>query len=117
MNKNEHLLISGILTGLRDVGQQNFEKGVVDWKQSIVSGFVVAIGGILADEIEPATNPNHRGFAHSWGNLALIQISENVIKENQNLEPRIKKILMDISYGYKIHLLADSTISKGLPLI
>lgn len=117
MNKKEHLLISGIGTFLFDVIEQNQEKGIVDLKQSFFSGIFGAIGGIVPDLIEPATNPNHREFFHSGTMLGLIFLGENRLKQNEIINPYLKKTISDFSLGYKLHLVADATTPKSLPLI
>lgn len=117
MNRNEHLLISGFGTFLIDAIKQNQKKGFVDLKQSFVSGIFGAIGGLIPDQLEPATNPNHRGPFHSWGMMGLTIIGENKLKQNEQIDLQLKKAILDISLGYKLHLAVDATTHKRLPFI
>ncbi len=117
MNRKEHLLISGFGTFLIDIINQNKEKGFVDLRQSLFSGFCGAIGGIIPDVIEPATNPNHRDFFHSGMMGGLIFFWEDKLRQNEIINPQLKKAILDFSCGYKLHLLVDSATPKSLPLI
>jgi len=89
----------------------------VNFGQSLISGICGAIGGVIPDKIEPATNPNHRKFFHSGGMLGLVYLGEKKLKQTENINPQLKKALLDLSFGYKLHLFADATTSKSLPLI
>ncbi|WP_082128424.1 metal-dependent hydrolase [Kosmotoga pacifica] len=69
---------------------------------------------MLPDLLEPARNPNHRSFFHSWLVLSILLVIAFKISKKEH----IKAVsLLSFITGYKSHLLADMTTPKGLPLI
>ena len=87
-----------------------------DLKELLFCAVTGCIAASLPDLIEPATNPNHRGFFHSI--VVGITIPWLTYKSHKGkLDPRIKPFLDIIGPGYVSHLLADSFTSKGLPII
>ncbi|OGH05748.1 MAG: hypothetical protein A2W22_02360 [Candidatus Levybacteria bacterium RBG_16_35_11] len=76
-----------------------------------------AIVGLLPDLLEPARNPNHRSLFHSSVILALIAYGNYRVWQNGNLSENQKLALSLLSSAYGSHLIADSTTTKGLPLL
>ena len=97
------------------------------------TALAVAIGGVsgrLPDVIEPAINPNHRSFFHSYLiGFFLVYIGRNIYnfliqKESEEVDEKkidwVKVITFIVFIGiaaYIIHLLLDAFSRKGLPLI
>ncbi len=76
--------------------------------------------GTLPDLIEPASNPNHRQFFHSWICLALVGYGTYKAYRWQpetKLHKLVKGLLITGGIAYSTHLLMDSTTPKGLPAI
>ncbi|MCK4997109.1 hypothetical protein KAS08_02290 [Candidatus Pacearchaeota archaeon] len=117
MNYEEHFIASAIAGFCRNASSQKQRNNIIDPKELLLSTGASILGGILPDKIEPATNPNHRNFAHSWMTFGLLSLGENILQKNENINPNFKNLLSDVSLGYKTHLLMDATTPKGLPFI
>lgn len=129
MNRKEHIEIStvggAIVGGLLNVAKQcqdqtdntNFEFDSKSFLKSILIG---ALGGRITarmpDIIEPAHNPNHRDFFHSWTFAALLALANKKVSDS-NLSDNVKESVQALSVGYGLHLAADSTTKKSLPLL
>ncbi len=71
--------------------------------------------GIAADKFEPALNPNHRGFFHSYTIWVLAGLT--VLEVLCGDKDKIWKNLTIIGFaGYSTHLLLDMQTPKSLPL-
>lgn len=79
----------------------------------ILGGFA----GVLPDLIEPATNPNHRGFFHSIALLAMLAQGNQKMWETQNLTENQKLAISLFSAAFGSHLISDSSSARGIPLI
>ena len=82
--------------------------------------FIGAISGKLPDIIEPALNPNHRQFFHSYTVMtASIAAILKVYKwsPDKNFEKLIRGFVLIGGCAYLSHLICDSTTPKGLPLV
>jgi inner membrane protein len=89
----------------------------VQFGDLIVSAGLGALGSMLPDMLEPATNPSHRQFFHSWVTAALLARANLWISQDQSIPAETKDIFTFISAGYLSHLLADGQSPKGLPII
>jgi len=85
--------------------------------QALLAGCAIgAIGGIAADKFEPSSNPNHRGFFHSYTFwiLAFVAIYNLCHSRNRNI------ILTNLAFigfvGYSSHLTLDMMTPKSLPI-
>ncbi len=129
MNSKQHIKISTI-GGALIAGTINTVKQTRELSENPEQKFnfwilieniaIGAIGGLVAatlpDILEPATNPNHRKFFHSLTFTGLMLYSNYQLKSSQFPE-EIKPIINAISIGYGLHLGADFTTPKSLPLI
>lgn len=92
-----------------------------NWGKLLLFVFAgVGIGlvtGILPDRIEPATNPNHRGFFHSYFLSLLMFIGLLKTLDNNQLNPAIKVLTFSAIAGYCSHLALDGATPKSLPMI
>lgn len=77
-----------------------------------------SLGGCLADILEPAVHPNHRGFFHSYAIAAILILFCIKIKDSKFLEsnPQIKSALYSLLLSYGSHLTLDAVTPKGLPV-
>jgi membrane-bound metal-dependent hydrolase YbcI (DUF457 family) len=84
----------------------------------IVASAVGLAGGLLADLLEPALDPNHRKFAHSIivaiGLVVLIGI---ISRSFDSMTEQHRLILGAMTVAYLSHLMLDSATPKSIPLI
>ncbi len=79
----------------------------------VLGGFAA----LLPDLLEPANNPNHRGFFHSKALLAMLAYGNQKILKSQSLTEDQKLAILLFSVAFGSHLLSDGGSPKGLPLI
>jgi membrane-bound metal-dependent hydrolase YbcI (DUF457 family) len=84
--------------------------------QLVINVLLGIIFATLPDWLEPATNPNHRKFLHSFtmGGLVIYGMYGNHI---QDIDDKTLNIIRSIGFSYLSHLVADSTTPKSIPLI
>jgi inner membrane protein len=118
-NAAEHVLYGGLAGGVTYLVMCRYYDRQADLGELLLC----AGGGLLAagapDLIEPAINPHHRQFAHSFttGSLLLKLANDRCGVENSGLT-QFQKILLAASIaGYISHLLADAYTPKCLPII
>jgi membrane-bound metal-dependent hydrolase YbcI (DUF457 family) len=105
-------IIVGIITLSILHGQNNFVSGQL----SILAAIALStVGAILPDIIEPATNPNHRSFFHSFFVLIITGFLSYYFLTGVDSAELFMIGFMGI--GYVSHLVLDSATPKSLPLI
>lgn len=118
MNREWHLVIGGIAFFLYQMFLDAFNTAIhYPWLLGI---FLIAIGSVFPDTLEPGFSRYHRGFFHSHGALALMSIFFIVsaaITSFSSTFPNLVFIYLVSCFflGYVFHLLADSTTTMGLP--
>lgn len=118
-SKKEHAII-GIITGsfvecLKISSGSQTDIGEC-FKRIACAGLGGYLGGLIPDIIEPATNPNHRGIAHSVATLSVtgcILVKVNKVEKN----PYLSAFSRGIGYGVASHIISDATTPKGIPLL
>jgi membrane-bound metal-dependent hydrolase YbcI (DUF457 family) len=86
--------------------------------QGILAGCALgAITGIVADKIEPATNPNHRGFFHSIAFWFLLSVTAYKTLMERNIDCLCKNLVVIGFAGYSSHLMLDFQTPKSLPIL
>jgi len=90
----------------------------VKFPDLLVASAVGLAGGLLADLLEPASNPNHRNFAHSIlvaiGLVVLIGlIWRNSVSDSEERSLALGSMIV----AYLSHLVLDSATPKSIPLI
>jgi len=86
------------------------------WGQLAVNMGLGLAFASLPDWIEPATNPNHRGFFHSLTGAGLVGYAM-FGKHTNNIDVNSMDYLRSIGFSFLSHLVADATTPKSLPLI
>lgn len=80
-----------------------------------------AVCGTLPDILEPALNPNHRRFFHSFGFAGLLGYGLYQLHQKWQPQDEVEKVAKNVALiagsAYLIHLAMDSTTPKSLPLI
>jgi hypothetical protein len=127
-NKSEHLStgfwVTGFFNFFASAARQNEEfklglrrdtsllEAIGD---GIIGGTSGAFGSMVPDLIDPPTNPNHRGRAHSFSNLVLSAsiVGGNPLSENSKINIFLKSFVG----GNALHILQDSETPKGIPII
>jgi len=80
---------------------------------------ISVLGGTVAlipDILEPATNPNHRGFFHSivFGATAWYATHG---RHSDQWDSNQREVMRLLCYCYLSHLAADATTPKGICVI
>jgi inner membrane protein len=85
-----------------------------DWAELVIVGVCGAGVGILADVLEPATDPNHRGFFHSiFFYVLLLWAFTKFTAKLAGFALYLGIMLL----CYCSHLFLDSLTPRGLPLL
>lgn len=128
-NYKKHLstgaTIGAVTSFLIDLAIQNKkiqtgEQTQIDWNRIISNSLlglgIGAVGGVLPDILEPATNPNHRKLFHSL--TTATAIGYGLYKtHNSNLDTNLKQTIHCAGAAYFSHLFLDINTPKGLPLL
>ena len=121
MNAKQHAYI-GILAGAGyTVGKYLWIKRKepnydFPWKQLIMNICLGSTFATLPDWLEPATNPNHRKFFHSFTTAGIVCYGMYG-KHTNKLNVNILDCIRSFGFTYLCHLAADATTPKSLPLI
>lgn len=117
-NAIAHRVGAGVAIGLATAKLES-DKGEISL-QPILNAALGASLGTLPDVIEPALNPNHRQFFHSFTVLGLTGYGGYKLWkwEPENDFQKIVRAIGLIGCGsYMTHLMMDATTPKSLPLI
>jgi membrane-bound metal-dependent hydrolase YbcI (DUF457 family) len=90
------------------------------WKffQAVLAGCSLgALTGIVTDKIEPATNPNHRGFFHSITFWLVLSIAAYKTCMRRDVDCLYRNLVIISFAGYSSHLMLDSQTPKSLPFL
>ena len=84
----------------------------------LIASAVGLAGGVLADILEPALDPNHRRFAHSILVAIGLVVLIGMIWRNSAANSEEQSLALgSIVVAYLSHLMLDGATPKGLPLI
>lgn len=84
----------------------------------LVASSVGLAGGLLADLLEPASNPNHREFAHSILVAIGLVVLIGLIWRNSAINSEEQSLALgSMIVAYLSHLMLDSATPKSIPLI
>lgn len=119
MNGRQHKMISVTVVTISTIMDEYEAKGTLS-EETVIATITAFASGSLPDLIEPALHPNHRQFFHS---IAFgLGVAYGAYKVYQ-WEPKdefdrwMRRILLAVATTYIIHLIADSTTPKSIPLI
>lgn len=118
-NAKEHLLISGVASAGAYLLLCHYLGRKPDWGEFLVCETVGLLTGVAPDVVEPAINPNHRGFGHSVAlGAGLTKFALAVCsRENADLADFGKIVMAVATVSYGCHLIADGFTPSGLPLL
>lgn len=119
-NRKTHTQVgfaAGIASSLfYQASSQPVGESKIDWLEVFSCGLVGAAIAQLPDRLEPATNPNHRGFFHSITAAALVSMARSSSRNKDY--PRTVKIHANAAaFGYLSHLVLDSQTPAGIEWI
>lgn len=119
-NTEEHRICQGFNEAPLDRFLRQFGGAVAnidfDIAEFLGSGAVGALAAMIPDVLEPATNPNHREFFHSYTLLITTLATELNILDKVQANYLLKLLSLAAAGGYSSHLLVDSCTPKGLPV-
>lgn len=118
-NGGTHIVVGGLLVlGLYAIDQKWIKKEDLTLEGIIGSFALGAVGGAMADWLEPAfRDPNHRQFFHSVILAAVVLLGKDKLYELFKLDESGKKCFDWFLGAYGSHLALDWTTPKGLPII
>lgn len=110
-------VVAGVSAGIMVYGVVKYIKQE-EWtlRGAICSATLGALGGMLPDMLEPATNPNHRQFFHSLLFGAVLFFGRDKLYEILGLNVQQKALCNSLLAGYSSHLVLDGITPKSLPL-
>ena len=117
MNKETHAAVGACIGGLTYLAVCKFVN-----EEPTIGGILGSVGlgagmALFHDVLEPAVNPNHRAFFHSFAFNGMIALSMKSAWSNENLENDEKIFLLTIGTAFLSHPILDMTTPKGLPII
>lgn len=84
----------------------------------LVASAVGLAGGLLADLIEPALDPNHRKFAHSiLVAIGLVVLIGLILRNSVSISEEQSLALGSMMVAYLSHLMLDSATPRSIPLM
>jgi membrane-bound metal-dependent hydrolase YbcI (DUF457 family) len=90
----------------------------VELPDLIIAAAIGFVGGLLPDLLEPASNPNHRKFAHSiLVAIGLFVVIGLIWRSSESISDEQRLALGSMVVAYLSHLMMDSTTPKCIPLI
>jgi len=117
MDSEKHIVIGALLGFGGYLSYKYLKNEPPSLVGTLMSLFGGAFAGLLPDLLEPATNPNHRSCFHSVALVLILIYGNYKVWENDNLSEDQKLAVSLLSTAYGSHLVADSTTTKGIPLL
>lgn len=117
-NGNTHRLIAALAVGGTSLANEAIHGEVTG--KPLLSALIASLLTNLPDMIEPASNPYHRQFFHSvlfGGAVAYAGVKAYEWLAEDDFEKAVRALLMVGCGAYLVHLLADSTTPRSLPLV
>ncbi|MEY2408856.1 MAG: inner membrane protein [Verrucomicrobiota bacterium] len=94
------------------LGHQRF----VNWAEVLVVGFLGIPVACLADILEPALSPRHRGFFHSVLVVLLCIVGFFAWCKYFDPSPGSRRLVASLGVAFLSHHFLDSLTPSGLPL-
>jgi membrane-bound metal-dependent hydrolase YbcI (DUF457 family) len=90
----------------------------VNLQDLLIASAVGLAGGLLADLLEPALDPNHRKFAHSIIVAVGLVVLIGIIWRSFDSTPEQNRLVLGaMAVAYLSHLTLDGATPKSIPLI
>lgn len=117
MNRPEHIVIALVCgVGLYAVDIY-LKKREANLGEALCTAGGAFLGGGFPDDIEPATDPNHRKFFHSLTLAILFELGADKLIDTYQLNNYVSCFIKGFVHGNTSHILSDSTTPKGVKLI
>ncbi len=111
-------IVAGVSAGVAIYGIiKSVRKEEWTFEGAAGSGLLGALGGMLPDILEPATNPCHRQFFHSLLFGAVLLFGKEMVFEALKLSDEQKVLFNSLLGGYSSHLVLDALTPKSLPIV
>jgi len=124
--KYEHQTTSSLIAFVLELSRQIYisKQGIKLDPVESIAGLILApiagaIGGVVPDKLEPATDPNHRAFCHSISSGAAISLGLSKIPlttEHRSLN-LLNVCVRSSGVGYVTHLVQDAGTPAGISII
>jgi inner membrane protein len=113
----QHLLIGA---GVATIGWLTYCK--LSQRPLVLGEFLLAagigaVGGLIPDLLEPAVDPNHRRFFHSYVAAVFLAQANHHVSRNMQIPEEIRGAIHLASLGFLSHLFADAQTPKSLPWV
>lgn len=117
-NGGTHIVVGGFLVlGLYVIDQKWIKKEDFTFEGIVGSFALGAVGGAMADWLEPSfRNPHHRQFFHSVIPAAVVLLGKDKLYELLKLDEPGKKCFDWFLGAYGSHLALDFGTKRGLPV-
>ena len=118
-NRTAHAWGAGITVATTTAYHELKEGGKLTWKTP-AAGLAAGAIGSLPDILEPAMNPNHRQFFHSWivfGLIGYLTYKTYKWEPKTNGKKWLRLALLIAEVAYMVHLIMDATTKKSLPIL
>lgn len=116
-NSNQHFILGLLAGGLNYLGRKRLKCEQADPSELVAHALLGGASSLLPDMFEPADNPRHRKFGHSFSlGFGLISIL-NSIEKSTTISSKEKDFWRTLILGYESHLIADATTPASLPII
>ncbi|MHA1278521.1 MAG: metal-dependent hydrolase [Candidatus Helarchaeota archaeon] len=112
-----HIIMGSLIATGCYLGYNYFTKKKPSLEGVLGSAALGSFVALFPDIIEPATNPNHRGFFHSVTLGLLLILLTSLTLTSEEIEENIKLLFGVTGSSYLSHLLLDCGTKKGLPLL
>ena len=121
MNGNQHRVIGAAAGAIFTVAKYIIKKEVdsetkFSWGELLLNSGIGLLLATLPDLLEPACNPHHRKFFHSLASAGLIGYGA-FGKHTKNMDEDFTKLIQAMALSYLLHLGADATTKKSLPIL
>jgi inner membrane protein len=116
-NMKQHMLIGAATSAASWLVYCHFAAREVRLGELLLATGIGVVAGIAPDLLEPAVNPHHRRFFHSFAAAGLLAQATREAWKNDSLPQETKLAASLASAAYFSHLLADAYTPRGLPLI
>jgi len=117
MNSETHAVSGGVVAGFYHIVDSIKNNKTIQLSELVGSMLIGAGSSLVPDLIEPASNPNHRGFFHSVTISSVPAGYLTYSSKNPDVTDKTRWMKNAISVGYLTHLALDGMTPKGLPII
>jgi inner membrane protein len=118
-NITTHMYVGGAAAAITYLAMCKYYRREPTFVEGLTFSFAGVLSSVAPDMLEPALNPNHRQFCHSFtaGILLLNGSTKTCSYTNDKIEEPTKILMACIFNGYLTHLFLDGCTPMGLPAL